>query len=325
MTVKSRLLELLEQHKGETLSGEDLARELNCTRAAIWKAVKSLRKEGYTIEAGQNRGYLLTKENNRLSVEGIRLFLHDAESYIQLYDTVESTNQAAKRAAVSGDAGHGGFVLARSQSAGRGRRGRSFYSPEDSGLYLSVILEPKGTLKESLLITTAAATAVYRAVKKICGIDLDIKWVNDLYYKGKKVCGILTEAITDFESGNIEFAIVGIGLNLYEETTGFPEELKEVAGAIFTNQKEADQADRNALVAEIVNLLLEEIKNPHISEDYIARNMIPGNMIQILDGERSRSAFALEILEDGRLKIREEDGSENYLSFGEVSVRMEKN
>lgn len=322
MTVKSRLLELLEHRKGETISGEGLAKELNCTRAAIWKAVKALREEGYKIEAGQNRGYSLTKENNRLSVEGIRLFLHHPDVYIQLYDTVESTNQVAKKAAIAGEAGHGGFVLARSQSAGRGRRGRSFYSPEESGMYLSVILEPGGTLQESLLLTTAAATAVYRAVKKVCGIDLDIKWVNDLYRDGKKVCGILTEAITDFESGNIEYAIVGIGINLYEEENGFPEELKNIAGAVFQSQQEAEKADKNALVAEIVNQLLEELKDLHISEEYISRNMIPGNEIQIIDGERSRRAFAVEICPDGKLKVREADGSENLLSFGEVSVKI---
>ncbi|MBQ0001142.1 MAG: biotin--[acetyl-CoA-carboxylase] ligase [Clostridiales bacterium] len=322
MTVKSRLLELLEQHKGETLSGEEIAKEMNCTRAAIWKAVKALREEGYTIDAGQNRGYSLTKENNRLSIEGIRLFLRSPEVYIQFPDTVPSTNQAAKRAAISGEAGHGSFVLARSQSAGRGRRGRQFYSPEESGLYLSVILEPKGNLQESLLLTTAAATAVYRAVKKICGIDLDIKWVNDLYLNGKKVCGILTEAITDFESGDIEFAIVGIGLNLYEDPEGFPEELRHIAGGIFPDKYAAMKADRNALVAEIVNQLLDELDDLHISEEYLSRNIVPGRQISILDGDRSREAFAIKICEDGRLLVREADGTETMLSFGEVSVRI---
>ena len=132
---------------------------------------------------------------------------------IHIYDELESTNQTAKKEAMIGKAGHGAFVIARSQTAGRGRRGREFYSPADAGLYISVILKPQGTLQDSLLITTAAAVAVYRAVAQICGIQLDIKWVNDLFYKGKKVCGILTEAVTDFESGNIEF-VVSLLLNM---------------------------------------------------------------------------------------------------------------
>ena len=100
MTVKSRLLEILEKEKGETLSGEKLAEELHCTRAAIWKAVKSLREEGYMIEAGPNKGYMLVKANDRLSVEAIRPFLSFPEVYIKVYQEVDSTNRAAKAAAI---------------------------------------------------------------------------------------------------------------------------------------------------------------------------------------------------------------------------------
>lgn len=318
MTVKARLLQILEQNKGEILSGESLARELGCTRAAVWKAVKALREEGYQIEAGPNRGYILTKENNRLSEEGIRLFLHHPEVYMKLYKEIPSTNQAAKQAAIRGEVGHGGFVLAESQSVGRGRRGRKFFSPADSGLYLSIILEPKETLRESLLLTTAAATAVYRAVEKVCGLSLDIKWVNDLYRNGKKVCGILTEAITDFESGEIEYAIVGIGLNLYEAAGGFPEELRDIAGALYENKADASGMDRNRLIAEIVNCLLEEMEDLKLSEIYTAHNLVPGREICILDGDRSRLARALEICPDGRLKIEEADGQISVLNYGEV-------
>ena len=323
MTVKSKLLELLEQHKGETLSGEAIAAELACTRAAVWKAVKSLREEGYTIEAGPNKGYVLAKDTNRLSVEGIRPYLTKPDVPVKLFKEVDSTNQAAKKLAVGGQAGHGAFVIAQRQTAGRGRRGRSFISPEDAGLYLSVVLEPSETLKESLLLTTAAATAVYKAVKKVCGISLDIKWVNDLYYQGKKVCGILTEAITDFEGGTIEAAIVGIGMNLYNEPDSFPEELKSVAGALYEDKVQAGSMDRNLLAAEIVNQLLEETKELKLSREYVAHNIVPGHEISIIDGERSRIAKALAICPDGRLLVQEKDGRQTRLSFGEVSVVVE--
>ena len=233
MTVKSRLLELLEQHKGETLSGEILAGELSCTRAAIWKAVKSLREMGYRIEAGPNRGYMLARDTDVLSAEGLRLYLEDPQTEIEIFEEVASTNQTAKELAVAGKAGHGSLVLARSQQAGRGRRGRSFFSPKDAGLYLSVIIKPESTLTESLLLTCAAAVAVCRAVKQVYGLELSIKWVNDLYYQGKKVCGILTEAVTDFESGSIEFAVIGIGLNLFQGKEPLPLELREKAGVLF--------------------------------------------------------------------------------------------
>ena len=133
---------MLEKNKGEVLSGESIAGELGCTRAAVWKAVKSLREEGYHIEAGPNKGYMLAKDTNRLSQEGIRLFLDDPKVKVDIYDELESTNQTAKKEAMMGEAGHGAFVIARSQTAGRGRRGREFYSPADTGLYMSVILKP---------------------------------------------------------------------------------------------------------------------------------------------------------------------------------------
>lgn len=323
MTVKSRLLELLEQHKGETLSGEDIGRELSCTRAAVWKAVNSLRQEGYPIEAGPNKGYMLARESNLISAEGIRLFLNYPQAEVRIYDEISSTNLEARQMAVSGQAGHGSFVVAMEQTSGRGRRGREFYSPKGSGIYLSVILEPQGTLEGSLLITTAAATAVYKAVKEVCGIELGIKWVNDLYNKdNRKVCGILTEAVIDFESGNIEFAIVGIGLNLYVEPDMFPEELRETAGGIYEDQQSAKKADRNRLAAQIVNYLLEETRELKLSEEYVEHNIVPGNEITIIDNKSSRSARALSICSDGKLLVQEADGTQNKLSFGEISIKI---
>lgn len=323
ISVKSRLLELLEQNRGITISGEQMARELDCTRAAVWKAVKTLQQEGYEIEAGPNKGYMLSEDNNILAEEGIRPLLRQPEVYLKLYQETDSTNRAAKQAAIAGEAGHGSVILACGQSCGRGRRGRSFYSPSQAGLYLSVILQPQGNLRESLLLTTEAAVAVYKAIRKVTGIELDIKWVNDLYYKGKKVCGILTEAITDFESGEIQYAVVGIGLNLYEEEGGYPPELREIAGGLYRNQREAEGVNRNRLAAEIVNCLLDETRELKLLPEYLDRNMIPGHRIQILDGQQSRSAYAVAICQDGRLKVREEDGSETLLAYGEISVIVE--
>ncbi|MED9967803.1 MAG: biotin--[acetyl-CoA-carboxylase] ligase [Blautia sp.] len=322
MTVKSKILELFEQHKGEVISGEAIAGQLGCTRAAVWKAVKSLREEGYRIEAGPNRGYTLARDTNRISAEGIRPYLDNQKAEVQVYNEVGSTNQTAKKMAIGGQAGHGSFVVARSQSEGRGRRGRKFYSPADSGLYFSIVLEPKGTLKDNLLLTTAAATAVYRAVSRLCGISLDIKWVNDLFYRGKKVCGILTEAVTDFESGEIEFAVVGIGMNLYRNSENFPEELEEIAGGLFASEKEAETVDRNQLIASVVNELLAETEDLKLSSEYVENNIIPGHTITIEDGTRTRRAFAMSICPDGRLLVKETNGKESVLSFGEVSISI---
>ena len=186
ITVKSRLLEFLEKNKGTVISGEKIAEELQCTRAAVWKAVKTLREEGYEIAAGSNKGYMLSAESNKLAEEGIRPFLSKPDVFLKVYPETESTNRTARQAAIIGEAKHGSAVLAYRQTEGRGRRGRKFYSPYDAGLYLSVILEPEGSLRESLVLTAEAAVAVYKAVKELTGKDLDIKWVNDIYFKNKK-------------------------------------------------------------------------------------------------------------------------------------------
>lgn len=321
-TVKSRLLELLEQNKGRIISGEQIAGELACTRAAVWKAVKALREEGYEIEAGSNRGYMLAEDSNLLAEEGISPLLNKTGAYLKVYPEIDSTNRAAKEAAVGGMAFHGSAVLARRQSGGRGRRGRSFYSPEDAGLYLSVVLEPAGSLRENLILTAQAAVAVYKAVEEATGISPDIKWVNDLFCQGKKICGILTEAVTDFESGEIQFAVVGIGLNIYEPEEGFPPELAGVAGALYKSREEAAGVNRNRLAAAIINHLLEEVQEIKLPPEYIKQNIVPGHRIQIVDGQRSRTAQAVEICPDGRLKVLEGDGSETLLSYGEVSLRI---
>ena len=152
------------------------------------------------------------------------------------------------------------------------------------------------------------------------GISLDIKWVNDLYHNGRKVCGILTEAVTDFESGNIEFAVVGIGLNLFEASDGYPDALQEIAGGIYESREAAAGLDRSRLAAEIVNTLLEETKELKLPDEYIQHNMVPGREICISDGNSIRRAKALEICPDGRLKVQEEDGTVSILSYGEVSI-----
>lgn len=126
----------------------------------------------------------------------------------------------------------------------------------------------------------------------------------------------------DFESGNIEFVVVGMGLNLYLDQENLPQKLRSIAGALYETKEDAEQTDRNKLTAMIVNELRKETADLKLSPDYVTHNMIPGHQITITDGNSSRQAFALEICRDGRLKVREEDGQETILSFGEVSVSM---
>ena len=153
---------------------------------------------------------MLSEDNNILAEEGIRPLLRQPEVYLKLYQETDSTNRAAKQAAIAGEAGHGSVILACGQSCGRGRREEeAFYSPSQAGIYLSVILQPQGNLRESLLLTTEAAVAVYKAVRKVTGIELDIKWVNDLYYKGKKAAGFLQRRLQILRAERSSMQLLG--------------------------------------------------------------------------------------------------------------------
>ena len=224
---KQALLAALSAAQGECISGQQLAQQLGVSRAAVHKAAAALAAQGYALEAAPRRGYRLAG-GDPFCAEAVGEY--DAPIY--LYDKLESSNRTAKTLALEGTP-HGTMVLTSQQTAGRGRLGRRFESPAGKGIYLSLVLRPGLPMTEAQAVTVSAAVAVCRAVKRLCGLDLGIKWVNDLYYNGKKVCGILTEAGADIESGQLEWLVVGIGLNLTSRPEDWPEELRPIAGSLY--------------------------------------------------------------------------------------------
>lgn len=323
MTVKEYVLNQLEENRGHPLSGEAVARALSVSRAAVWKAVHALKAEGYHIEAVTNQGYTLCADNDLLSAQGIQPFLNTSTGAreIRVYPCVPSTNQEAKRMALDG-AAQGSAVLAEEQSAGRGRMGRSFYSPRGSGLYISVILRPRTDASNAVLVTTAAAVAVCRAIETTAGKQPVIKWVNDLYLNEKKICGILTEAVTNFETGVIESVVVGIGINFKGRPEQLPKELRQSAGFLFAEESPA--AARNRLAAAIINqlcALCDTLEARAFLTEYRSRSMIIGERIRFLRSNRWSEATAVDIDENGGLIIEKADGMRETLSSGEVSIR----
>ena len=198
MTVKERLLPLLSENR--FISGEQAAKELNVSRAAVWKAVEQLRREGCKIEAVTNKGYRLRYDNDILQAGKINELLGPLSNalYINVERTVTSTNILRKEKAALG-APEGTVLIASSQTSGRGRFARKFYSPENSGIYMSILLRPRMPAENAVLITTAAAAAVAVAAENLSGKKTEIKWVNDVLINGKKICGILTEAALDVD------------------------------------------------------------------------------------------------------------------------------
>ena len=230
---KERVLRALEAREGAHVSGAQLARELGVTRNSVWKAVNALRREGYHIDATTNRGYALSHEDDLLSASGIRRFLPaDAPLLPTVRKSLDSTNAEALRRAVDG-APEGTVIVAEEQTAGRGRRGRSFFSPAGTGIYLSILVRPALAAERAHLLTCSAAVAVAEAIEACAGVDASIKWVNDVYCRGKKVAGILTEGSFDLEGGVLQHAVVGIGVNVRPPHAGFPAEIAERAGAVL--------------------------------------------------------------------------------------------
>ncbi len=325
MAVKSELLNLFLARKGEYLSGEELAEELGCSRTAIWKAVKQLREEGCEIAAVPNRGYAIAAETDVLSAAEICKYLNDPSKTIHVYQEIGSTNDELKQMALKMHAPAGSVAVSDYQTGGKGRLGRSFFSPKGAGLYLSVLLRPNALVADNLILTTHAAVAVYRAVKKVSGLELGIKWVNDLYLGSRKVCGILSEGQANFETGKLDFVVVGIGVNVFEPEAGYPAEIRDRAGSLMGKRSAGQHIDRNRLAAEIIREFYALSEQKTLASEYIEKNIVPGHEIVIIDGEKRRPAKAMGISEDGRLLIEEADGSRGELVYGEVSVRLAVN
>ena len=324
MTLRERILALFESSKGQYLSGEEIGKALNVSRAGVWKAVKALQQEGYPIHAVPNKGYCLSRDSDILSCQGVQKYLRHDALQVQVQDKVSSTNQAVKALAQE-KAPEGTAVVAGCQEAGKGRYGRSFYSPQGSGVYLSLLLRPRDWSPESSLgLTTMAAVAVCRAIEAVSGEHPQVKWVNDIYLHGKKVCGILTEGAFSMENGMLEYGIVGIGVNVYTPAGGFPPELQGIAGPVFSR---TFPDGKNRLAGEILNQLMDCYQNPdplgHL-QSYRNYSMVLGKAVEVITPTGPIPATALSIDEHFRLVVRYSDGREAALSQGEVSVRPGK-
>lgn len=324
MSTKEKLLALLEAHKGEYLSGEQIAEALAVSRTAVWKAVNVLRAAGYSIDAMQNRGYCLDAHTDVLSAQGVQQLLEDASIPMpEVLPCTGSTNAILRQRAAAG-APEGAVILANEQTMGRGRMGREFYSPPDTGVYMSLLLRPTHLLPaQAARITTMAAVAACEAIEALSGRQTQIKWVNDILINGKKVCGILTEASCTLESGRLDYAVLGIGFNVYLPSGGFPPEIAQSADAIAHNQLDNG---KNRLAAGFLNRFMALYRRPDSSgyaQIYRQRSLVIGRPIRVLSPSGARNAYALDVDRDCRLIVRYEDGSIDQLTSSEISIRMD--
>jgi len=291
------------------------------SRNAVWKAVQALRKEGHAIEAATNRGYRLTQDGDLFTPSSIAAHLGEkAELFrIRVERSLPSTNNTLKALAEK-EAPEGTVVAAVEQSEGRGRQGRRFYSPM-GGAYFSLLLRPMMSAPDATLITTAAAVAAAEAVEEVTGLPAGIKWVNDVYVRGRKVCGILTEGSFNAETGGLDYVVLGVGVNVEPPDEGYPEDIAGRAGTLFDGP--APPGTKGRLVARVLLRLWDFLprleEKPHL-EPYRARLFLTGREIDVVAGDTVRRAVALGLDEDFRLRVRYPDGNEEALIGGEVRV-----
>lgn len=325
MKNREKVLHILYSKNGECVSSSEISTELNITRSAIFKIINELKTQGYNIESIHHKGYRLLECEDLISAKIIneKLYEFGKQKNIKYLETVDSTNTYAKKLLLEDNVAPD-LIIANTQTAGRGRLGRSFFSPEDSGIYSTFILEPFLKLENSILITVAASVAVSRAIEKITGMETSIKWINDIYVNDKKVCGILTEAVTNFETGTIDKIILGIGINFNAANDGFPEDIINKAGALYSGN--TNNITRNMLISQLileVDKCISEIEDSQMIQYYKSKSMVIGKFVNVLNmgEETSIKGKAVDIDKNGFLIIETETGLIT-LNSGEISIRF---
>lgn len=344
---------------GGFISGQELAARCGVSRTSVWKAVESLRRDGARIAAVTRSGYRLLDADGLFCAASVRALLPESSGVrVEFFRKIDSTNTEAKRrlAAAPPSSLHKTVIVAASQTAGRGRSGRNFYSPDGSGIYLSIIYS-SGQITEPSRVTASAAVGVCRALSAVYGAAARIKWVNDVFVRGRKVCGILTEGTGNFETGRVEAAVIGIGVNIVRGKS-FPDGLKDTAGGVLDSDgssssgksrddsaaaenrtdsaadiaaadSEKAAAGRSRLTAAVITEVLKILDGGSAAlkdamAEYQRRSMLTGMTVEVfpLAGESGNSYLctAEGVTDDARLIVRTADGRRKILDSGEVSV-----
>lgn len=324
--LKKKVLYALEQQRGAIVKGGQLADHLGVSRTAVWKAIRALREDGNEILSVPNVGYQLLQTNDTLSEEIIseQLSTEFIGRELTVLPTVHSTNQCLKERDAEGMAS-GAVIIADGQTRGRGRRRRAFLSEKGEGIYMSILLRLDGRTQDLRQLTICAAVAVAKAINSVCDVQCQIKWVNDIFLGGKKVCGILTEGILSGELQELDTVILGIGVN----TGAVPEEIQSIATS--TGLETGVYGIRNRLAAEILNqfeaVYLAERQNNGRREilNYYERRMLHlGQQVWVCGAQGDFMATVRGLSEAGALVIQRENGEMEQITSGEIKIAKER-
>lgn len=335
--MRAEILALLRE-RSDYVSGQELCERFGVSRTAVWKAVEQLKKEGYPIEAVRNRGYLLLEEESSTEQEIFggseiesRLHTKWAGRPVRFYASTDSTNTRAKQEAENG-APHGLLVASDQQTAGKGRRGRAWESPAGINIYYTILLRPEIEPDRMSMLTLVMALAVAEGIRETyqaCGLENDIppigiKWPNDIVIGGKKVCGILTEMSLSVEQADVQYVVIGVGINVRRQT--FPEEL--ASRAVSLDEAGNCLVNRSVLMAHIMDaferdyeLFMAKGDLSGLQEIYNAMLVNRDTEVCVLDPKGEFRGTARGINTTGELLVEREDGSVTEVYAGEVSVR----
>lgn len=290
------------------ISGEKLAQEFELSRTAIWKAIKTLEDKGVHIHSVKKRGYKIIS-GDLLLPEQLATALNIT---VTLNEHSESTQLDAKNNIDTDKQAH--LYLAPSQEMAKGRFGRRFFAAKQGGIYMSLHLKPNAPFEHIKPYTLMVASSIVKAISHLTGIDTEIKWVNDIYLNGKKIAGILTEAISSVETGLITDVIIGVGLNFH--ITDFPDDIVQKAGTLFSEQP---TITRNQLITEIWNLFFT-IPQKDLVKVYKEKSLVLNKQVTFIENDRLFSGIAKDITDHGHLLVKLDNGQEKLLRSGEISL-----
>ena len=321
---RERVYQLLQERRGKFFSGQEISKRLGVSRAAVWKSIDRLRRDGYIIDARTGLGYRLSAAPDVLVEREVRHFMRQDTVCpdLRCLEEVDSTNSYLKREALQG-APHKTAVTANCQTAGRGRRERSFVSPAGKGVYLSVLLRPHLPPQSLLGATGMAAVAVCNAIERTAGVRPGIKWTNDLVLGGRKICGILTELALEGETRMTQSLVIGAGVNVSHTAEDFGPQVAEMATSLV---QEGYAVSRPALAAAMIEELyrLADSLGRNLSqwlEEYRRDCVTLGKTVRLLWTDRQVQAKAVDLDDQFGLVVRLEDGTQTTVRTGEVSVR----
>lgn len=299
------LITLLYNNRDQYVSGQWLSEKLNMTRAGIWKQIKSLQNQGVDIQSSQSLGYKLISTNHFL--DPILLNSLDPELTVEYFTTLPSTNDYAKTIAAKP-----ALIIAKEQTQGKGRRGKSFFSPKNHGLYFSYILKEAYNPQAMAFITIKAAVALQQTIQSCFGIDSRIKWLNDLYIGDKKIAGILVEGSIELQTQVYEQVIIGIGLNLTR--TQVPDDIEAIYQSL-----NLENYDLHEFLIQFIKHFNALTPNGLI-ETYKSLSMIIGR--EVVNSNDQKTYRAIDIDDDGALILESIKGETLRLNYGEVSLKV---